>query len=208
MKIRASYGSLGNGNINSYAYQEQLAISQSTLILNGVLPKHTNAPSVLPNGLTWETSTTSNFGLDFSMLSYRLSFVGDLYVRNTNNMYTIGFTLPATFGATAPKGNYADLQTKGWELTLTWRDKFNLASKPLNYNLRFTLADNKSEITKYNNPDKLLSDYYEGQVIGEIWGYETEGFFIDQGGYRFPCKTKSSNESISFRYMVSWGYQA
>ncbi len=34
-------------------------------------------------------------------------------------------------------------------------------------------------IKKYNNPDKLLSDYYEGQEIGEIWGYVTEGFFID-----------------------------
>ena len=55
-----------------------------------------------------------------------------------------------------------------------------LQSKPLNYNFRFTLADNKSVITRYNNPDKLLSDYYEGQVIGEMWGYTTEGFFIDQ----------------------------
>jgi hypothetical protein len=103
-----------------------------------------------------------------------------MYIRNTTNMYTIGLTLPAIFGATAPKGNYADLQTKGWEFSLSWRDKFNVGSKPLNYDIRLTLADNKSEIKRYNNPDKLLSDYYVGQVIGEIWGYETEGFFIDQ----------------------------
>jgi hypothetical protein len=56
---------------------------------------------------------------------------------------------------------------------------FNVASKPLNYSIRATLADYKAVIQKYNNPDKLLSDYYEGQVVGEIWGYETEGFFID-----------------------------
>jgi hypothetical protein len=42
-----------------------------------------------------------------------------------------------------------------------------------------TLSDNKSTIDRYNNPTKLLSDYYEGQTYGEIWGYETEGFFID-----------------------------
>jgi hypothetical protein len=114
------------------------------------------------------------------MLSDRLRFVGDYYIRNTTDMYTIGLTLPAVFGATAPKGNYADLETKGWELSLTWRDKFNVASKPLDYSFRFTLADNKSVITRYNNPDKLLNDYYEGQVIGEIWGYTTEGYFIDQ----------------------------
>ncbi|MCU0362444.1 MAG: TonB-dependent receptor [Bacteroidales bacterium] len=180
IKLRASYGSLGNGNINSYVYQEQFSISQASYILNGVRPQRTNNPSVLPDGITWETSTTTDIGLDFAMLSDRLRFVGDYYIRNTTDMYTIGLTLPQVFGATPPKGNYADLQTKGWELTLTWRDKFNVGSKPLNYSFRFTLADNKAEITRYNNPDKLLSDYYEGQTIGEIWGYTTEGFFIDQ----------------------------
>lgn len=180
LKLRASYGSLGNGNINSYAFLNQFSIAQSNIILNGALPKYTSSPSVLPDGLTWETATTTNLGLDFTTLSNRLSFTGDYYVRDTKNMYTIGLTLPATFGATSPKGNYADLQTKGWELSLAWRDKFNVAAKPLNYNIRFTLADNKSVIKKYNNPNKLLSDYYEGEVLGEIWGYTTEGFFVDQ----------------------------
>ncbi len=180
VKLRASYGSLGNGNINSYVYQEQFSIAQSGNILNGVKPQYTSRPSVLPDGITWETSTTTDLGLDFAMFSDRLRFVGDYYVRNTTNMFTIGLTLPATFGATAPKGNYADLQTKGWEMSVSWRDKFNVLAKPLNYDVRFTLADNRSVITRYNNPDKLLSDYYVGQVIGEMWGYTTEGFFIDQ----------------------------
>lgn len=180
LKIRASYGSLGNGNIGSYNFLETLSITQSGRVLNGVRPQYTSRPSVLPEGLTWETATTTNVGLDFSMLKDRLSFAGDYYIRETTDMYTIGMTLPAVFGATSPRGNYADLETKGWELMLLWRNKFNLVSKPFNYDLRFTLADNKSVITKYNNPDKFLSDYYEGQVLGEIWGYETEGFFIDQ----------------------------
>jgi TonB-linked SusC/RagA family outer membrane protein len=179
LKLRASYGSLGNGNIDSYVYLEQFSIQQSSMILNGVRPQYTSRPSVLPDGITWETSTTTNFGLDFAMLSDRLRFVGDYYIRNTTDMYTIGLTLPAIFGTTAPKGNYADLRTKGWEITLSWRDKFDVAAKPLNYAFRFTLADNQSEITRYNNPDKLLTDYYEGQIIGNIWGYTTEGFFID-----------------------------
>ena len=92
-------------------------------------------------------------------------------------MFTLAVTPPAVFGATAPRGNYADLETKGWELTLSWNDKFQVGKKPLSYDLRFTLADNKATITKYNNPEKRLSDYYEGMVIGEIWGYETLGFF-------------------------------
>lgn len=180
LKIRASYGSLGNGNISSYIFQENFSISQSDIILRGIRPPRTRQPSVLPDGITWETSTTSNLGLDLSMLSDRLTFTGDAYIRNTTDMFTVGLTPPAIFGAGTPKGNYADLQTKGWELSLGWQDKIETKAKPFSYNLRLTLADNTSKITKYNNPDKLLSDYYEGQTIGEIWGYTTEGFFIDQ----------------------------
>lgn len=180
LKIRASYGSLGNGNISSYVFQENFSISQSGIILGGIRPQSTRIPGVLPDGITWETSTTSNIGLDLSMLSDRLVLNGDAYIRNTTDMFTVGLTAPAIFGAASPRGNYADLKTKGWELSLSWNDKIKSMAKPLSYGIRFTLADNTSKITKYNNPDKLLSDYYVGQTIGEIWGYETEGFFIDQ----------------------------
>jgi hypothetical protein len=102
-------------------------------------------------------------------------------------------TLPATFGATSPRGNYADLKTKGWEAALSWQDAFNVASRPFGYNVRLTLADNSARILKYNNPDRFLTDWYVGQRVGEIWGYVTEGFFAsaaeiaahaDQGLFR------------------------
>jgi len=179
LKVRASYGSLGNGNIDPYVYLEPFNISQHSWLLNGVRPQYTSRPDVIPDNLTWETSTTIDIGLDFAMLSDRLRFTGDYYIRNTTDMFTIGLTLPAVFGATAPKGNYADLQTKGWETTISWKDMFQVGGKPLNYGLRFTLADSKAMIQKYNNPEKRLTDYYEGMVIGEIWGYITEGFFVD-----------------------------
>ena len=97
-------------------------------------------------------------------------------------MFTVGMSLPAVFGTDVPKGNYADLTTKGFELSVSWRDQFQLASKPFNYEVRFTLADYQSTIDKYNNPEKKLGDdyYYEGMKVGEIWGYETEGFFTSQ----------------------------
>lgn len=177
LKVRASYGSLGNGSIGSYAFQEKFTISKSGRILNGVLPQKTNQPGVLPDGLTWETSNTQNLGLDLGMLSNRLTISGDAYIRKTTDMFTVGMTLPAVFGTDVPKGNYADLKTKGWEVTIAWRDKFNAGAKPFNYGLRLTMADYTSKITKYNNPDKRLSDYYAGQTVGEIWGFETAGYF-------------------------------
>ncbi len=179
LKLRASYGALGNGNIASYAFQEVFNISQSGVILNGSRPQTTRNPAVVPEGLTWETSTTSNIGLDLTMLSGRLNFMADAYIRKTTDMFTFGLTPPAVFGADVPKGNYADLTTRGWEASITWNDQFGNKGKPIRYNVRLTLSDNKTRIDRYNNPDKLLSDYYEGQTLGEIWGYETEGFFID-----------------------------
>lgn len=179
LKIRASYGSLGNGNIGSYQFLELFNITQSGRILNAVKPQTTRNPNVIPDNLTWETATTQNIGLDFSMISNRLRFVGDAYKRNTTDMFIPSMTLPGVFGADAPKGNYGGLKTTGWEASLAWKDGFNVRTKPFNYEVRLTVADNKSIISKYNNPEKVLTDYYEGQEIGEIWGYETEGFFVD-----------------------------
>lgn len=180
VKFRISYGSLGNGSIKPYTFTENFTIKQSERILNGVRPQQTEQPNVIPTGLTWETVTSGNLGLDISALNNRLSFSGDVYRRWTDDMYTVGPSVPAVFGADVPKGNYGSMRTTGWEFTISWMDQFNLAGKPFNYDVKFTLADYKSVITDYYNPEKNLTDYYEGQTIGEIWGYRVEGLFQSQ----------------------------
>ena len=177
VKIRASYGSLGNGNINSYAFQEKFAITQSGRILNGIRPQQTSQPNVLPAGLTWETSTTQDLGIDISLLNNRLVLTGDAYVRKTTDMFTVGQTLPAVFGTDVPKGNYADLKTIGWEGSVMWRDQFLVASKPFHYNVGFWMSDYQATILKYNNTNNKLTDYYPGEKLGEIWGYVNDGYW-------------------------------
>lgn len=177
LKVRASYGMLGNGNIDPYTFMENFSINQSGRIINGNRPQQTKQPNVVPSGLTWEKSTTTNIGIDFATFNSRLQFAADYYKRSTTDMFTVGPTLPAIFGTDVPKGNYADMKTLGWELSASWRDNFQLRGKPFNYDLKFVLADHIAEITKYNNEDKLLTDYYVGQRIGEIWGYKVEGLF-------------------------------
>lgn len=187
LKIRASYGSLGNGNVASYTYRELFNIVQMDRLIGGALNQKTSVPPVIPDGLTWETSTTSNLGVDMGALDGRLRFTGDAYIRKTSDMFAVGIDLPGIFGATPPKGNYADMTTKGWEISLSWQDKFTVGNKPFNYNVRFTMADYLSKIDKYSNPEKDLgnyydarANYYEGMTIGEIWGYVTEGFFTSE----------------------------
>lgn len=177
LKFRVAYGSLGNGNISSYAYQEQFGITQSGRVLGGVLPQYTSAPGVLPNGLTWETAITSGLGMDAVMFNNRLSFTGDIYKRKTKNMFTVGQTLPAVFGAAVPKGNYADMTTKGWELAVSWRDEFSLSGSPFHYSIGFNLSDYSAVIDKYNNATMSLTDYYAGKSVNEIWGYTNDGYW-------------------------------
>lgn len=178
IKLRASYGSLGNGNIPPYSFTENFAIQQSGRVINGIRPQQTSQPGVIPAGLTWETVTSGNIGLEFASLNNRLQFVGDIYRRWTSNMFTDGPTLPAVFGTGVPKGNYADLETTGWEVSVNWRDQFELNSKPFGYGIKVFMADSWSTITKYNNKEMSLAlRHYTGQRIGEIWGYQVEGLF-------------------------------
>src|SRR5690606_3317415 len=116
-------------------------IVQMDRLIGGALNQKTSVPPVIPDGLTWETSTTSNLGVDMGALDGRLRFTGDAYIRKTSDMFAVGIDLPGIFGATPPKGNYADMTTKGWEISLSWQDKFTVGNKPFNYNVRFTMAD-------------------------------------------------------------------
>ena len=84
-------------------------------------------------------------------------------------MFTEGATLPEVFGTEVPKGNNADLRTGDG----SWQSPGTIGServKPFGYGVKFTIADNQTEVTKYNNPNKSLDDFYKGMKIGEIWG--------------------------------------
>jgi len=185
IKIRGSFGSLGNSNVSVYAYDETFDFSTGRII-NGQKVRYTSAPSPIPESLTWETAQTLDGGLDMSFLSGRLTFTGDIYSRKTLNMYTVGPTLPDVFGASSPKGNFAEMTTRGFEIALGWDDTGTLAGKRFKYGIHATLADYVSKIDKYNNALKSLGDnayntsYYEGMVLGEIWGYVCNGLYQTQ----------------------------
>jgi TonB-linked SusC/RagA family outer membrane protein len=177
LKIRGSYGALGNGSVASYLYQQNFNIQESAFILQGIRPQETGQPNVLPNGLTWEKAVTADLGLDASFLSNRLNFTGDIYQRNTDNMFTVGKTLPAVFGTAVPFGNYANMTTKGFEVSISWKDQFRVSGKPFHYTIGAWMSDYTSKITAYDNTTKSLTDFYAGEHVGEIWGYVNDGYW-------------------------------
>lgn len=181
LKLRLSYGSLGNQNVSSYyTFLRMISLKDFATFNFGtdIKAKYSSIGAPIADDLTWETAKQWNLGVDLSMYDNRLSFTGDVYVRNTVDMLTDGIELPAVYGATVPQMNTADLRTKGYELAVNWRDGFDMCGRRFNYSLGFTLSDYRSHITRYDNQDKVFSkQYYEGMRIGEIWGYTVDGLF-------------------------------
>ena len=176
LKIRASYGSLANQALDNgwYAYLSNYGTGTLGYIMGGKQPQYVLPGGLVSNTVTWEKVTQWDLGLDFVILQNRLKGTFDYYQRKTTDMLGPGRILPNILGMSEPLENAADMVTRGWELALTWNDQLD---NGLHYSVGFNLSDTRAEITKYDNPTKSLSSpYYEGQIVGDIWGYESSLF--------------------------------
>ena len=181
LKLRLSYGSLGNQNVTAYKFIRKIQTYDFAGFSFGEgssTASYTSLSAPNAGDLTWETSHQYNLGLDAGFFKDKLTFTAEAYIRDTKDMLTDGVALPSVYGASEPDMNAADLRTKGYELSIGWRDQFNLFGKPFGYNVGATLSDYRTVITKYDNKEYTFAkDYYEGMVLGEIWGFEIDGLF-------------------------------
>jgi len=194
LKIRGSYGSLGNQNVENYLYLSTIPVayrrdpynySNPGYIIDNEIPLYAKAPDIKSSNLTWETITTLDFGADAAFLNNRLDFVFDWYNRTTSDMIGPSQELPSVLGTTAPPSNNAELSTKGYEISLSWRDK---VSSNFSYNVKFTLGDSKTKILKYLNKEGSIGTWYEGKTYGEVWGLTTDAM-IQKAGETMPDQT-------------------
>ncbi|MBF7091918.1 TonB-dependent receptor [Flavobacterium sp. ALJ2] len=171
LKLRASMGAIGNQNIGNNAFLSVLNATNPSWINSGaVLPPSTGLPTNVDPSLTWEKVYTKDFGIDvriFDMLG--ASF--DLYQRDTKGMLAPGITLPGSFGQAAAQTNSGNMRTRGWELALNFNKQINENASVF---VDLALSDYKSVVTKWNNSSKLLSTYYDGYEIGQIWGLTSD----------------------------------
>ncbi len=175
LKIRASYGELGNQNTNmwypTYVVQPTGTANGSWLI-NNARPNTASAPGLVSSLLTWESINTSNLGVDFAFMQNRLTGSFEVFDRRTYNMVGPAPQLPATLGTAVPQTNNTNLKTRGFEATLGWADK---TAREFGYGMKFLIADYVTTVTRYPNVLGSISTYREGQRLGEIWGLETLG---------------------------------
>lgn len=176
LKIRGSYGSLANQALDNgwHSYLSTYGTGTMSYIMGGAQNQYVSPGGLVSTSITWEKVTQWDLGLDFAILNNRLQGTFDYYQRSTTGMLGAGKVLPSVLGTSEPEENAADMVTRGWELSLSWNDRLE---NGFHYSASFNLSDTQAEITKFDNPTKSLSSsYYEGQILGDIWGYESALF--------------------------------
>ena len=194
-KLRASYGELGNQSVSEYGYIPFMTPAAGRYLIEGTLPQRINPPALVSSNYSWENVSTFNFGVDLGLFEDRFGLNFDVYQRNTMGMLTLGKDLPDVLGASEPLENAADLETKGWDLGLEYRNSFSVAGKKMGFQLKGVLSDSRSFITRFDNPNGRLTQFYEGMELGEIWGFESNGLF----------RNEAEIEALDQSAVIPWG---
>ncbi|ALJ04195.1 hypothetical protein APS56_03105 [Pseudalgibacter alginicilyticus] len=173
-KLRGSYGSLGNQNVQNYLYLSLINTDNTTAFLfDGERGNFSQTPGLTSESLTWETVKTTDIGFDLGAFNNKLNMAFSWYRVDTEDMAGPGIDLPAQLGTTPPLRNVGTSRVQGFDFEVSWRQQIG----DFGYSIRAVLNDYKQTITDYPNEGNVLNNYYEGQNLGEIWGYETDGLF-------------------------------
>jgi len=171
-KLRASWGKIGDQSVSSSLYIPTMSRIEDTWIHNGAKDYFYTTPAAVASDITWQDIQTLDFGLDLTLLK-EIGLTFDWYQRDTKNMIVPAEGLGYGFGTSAPKGNYGDLRTRGFEIEANWHHLFN---NGLSIGLTGTLADAKTKITNYGT-GRIVSNWYNGKDYGEIWGYKVDRLY-------------------------------
>jgi TonB-linked SusC/RagA family outer membrane protein len=181
-KIRGSYGMIGNQDVPSSLYYPTIGVTNPAATGNywlrsaNFVPYVSSAPGLINPDLTWESISTLDIGIDARFFKDKFGLTVDWYNKKTTNAITAGEVIPSSIGASAPQRNFGEVSTKGIEIELNFNHIF---SNGLEINLSGQYTDYKSIVQKYPTAaDPLYSaTYYNGKVLGSIWGYKVERLF-------------------------------
>jgi TonB-linked SusC/RagA family outer membrane protein len=174
LKVRASWGSIGDQSVDPGLYISTLPNGQSSWI-GGIGSRlfFATTPTVVAADIQWQDIETKNIGMDVTLLNNNITLSVDVFQRNTKNMIVPKEGIPLTLGADAPRGNYGALQTSGWEIALDFNHRFK---NGFGINFRGNVSDAKSILESYGSGTQVTGNY-NGRTVGEIWGYRTDRLY-------------------------------
>lgn len=172
LKIRASWGKIGDQSVASSLYIPLMNKNTSAWIHDKEKDIYYSTPDAVAVGVTWQDIQTLDIGFDARIYNdFGITF--DWYRRDTKNMIVPAEGIGYGFGTSAPKGNYGNLRTNGYEIQI---DYGHIFSNGLSVSFTGTLADAKTKITKYGT-GRITGNWYNGKTYGEIWGYKVDRLF-------------------------------
>ena len=202
-KIRASYGHIGNEAVGDYMFMPTIGAvtAANTYWLNatGTPVSMMNTPSLVSSSLTWERIVTTDIGIDLGFFNNSLNLSFDWFQRDTKDMLAPGVALPQVLGASSPVMNKGELRTRGWELGVSWNKSFGDWDVWANA----SIYDGITKVKEYNNPTRLVNEFYSGATYGDIWGFETDRYFTPDdfnadGSYKKGIADQSGLQTGSF----------
>lgn len=182
LKLRASWGQLGNGAVvGLYDFLPLIDSAQSGTPATYQGEKWFYQASMASKDKTWEIIETTNLGIDFGFFNNRLTGSFEYYWKYNNEMLS-NLQLPSQIGIKVPKMNVGKLKTWGWDFNISWKDKI----KDFNYQIGFNISDSKNELVQYEGASALKAGVVgllEGYPLNTIWGYQTDGFWSSREEY-------------------------
>ncbi len=188
LKLRGSYGNIGNQSIEPYAFIPGMDSPLANWVVNGQATTTLAPPALVSNSFTWEKVSTLDFGFDLGLFNNRLNVVFDWYQRDTKGMLAPGMELPGVLGAKAPLQNSADLRAKGWEISLLFYPHYDAYS---------TLFDSQLNYWTPEHTNSYFPRLYEKAEGNTKANQKPQTRFLQNGAY-----LSIRNISLSYTFPI------
>lgn len=181
LKLRGSWGKLGNERIGDsyFPYMSLIKFGNSYFYQNGEVVSYKTAGvrTLAVQDITWETTTSTDLGVDAYFFNSRLRFTGDYYWKKTSDML-LAIQIPYTLGYDAPNTNAGKMSTHGYDLELSWNDRIG----DFSYGISLNLSDFISKIDYLNNSDIIKDGKVKraGELFNAWYGYICDGIYQTQ----------------------------
>ena len=184
LKIKASYGVLGNNNIGNYPYQSVYTLNQAqNYVFGGVYKQGASVTTYVDPNLKWERTRTMDFGIETAFFGNKLTFNASYFYRKTTDvLYKPAASYSSIFGLSLSQVNTGELENKGWEFEIGHQNKIGDFSYRLNGN--FSIIKNKvitlgmGNVQQNNGMIGNGSDLFIGYPMQMYYGYLTDGVFL------------------------------
>lgn len=199
LKLRASYGTLGNERIGNYPYQSILTFENGSLFYQGnaaIAAQSAAQFQYAIRDISWETTSSVDIGLDINFFNNKLSFVGDYYKKTTKDML-LELEIPDYVGFDNPYQNTGKMYTEGWEFQIGWNDQIG----DLRYRASVNLSDFKSKMGDLGGTE-FIGDQIkiQGSQFNEWYGYLSEGLYQTQEEVDNSAKLNNNVRPGDVRY--------